>query len=95
MFESRGLPYHSPHKFRHGFAHYGQERSMIRADYKAVSQNLMHSSTKITDETYSNLNDGEVENRIGSLGKDKQPEMENQEIIDLFKEFMAWKRKRK
>ena len=58
-----------------------------------MASNTMHSSMEITDEFHSNLNDWEVQNRIGSLGKDSRPDGENQEIIDLFKEFMSWKQK--
>jgi len=61
--------------------------------FKAVSMNVMHSSMKITDEFYSNLNDGEVQNRISSLGKDKQTNSEDQTALNLFKEFLAWKQK--
>ena len=54
-------------------AHYGQERSKTFADYKAVSQNVMHSSTKITEQTYSNLNDGEVQKRVTKLTGNNEP----------------------
>jgi hypothetical protein len=57
--------------------------------------NAMHSSMKITDEFYSNLNDDEVQNRINSLGKEIQPGNETREILDLFKEFLAWESKTK
>lgn len=89
--ESQGLPYHSPHKFRHGHIHYGLDHAKDIADYKAVSLNVMHSNMEITDEFYSVLNDCEVKNRIGSLGKENKPDNENQEILGLFKEFLAWK----
>ena len=94
LLTSVGLPYHSPNKFRHGHIHYGSAHAKTIEDYKAVSMNVMHSSMKITDEFYSNLNDGEVQNRIGSLGNDKRTNQEGQAAIDLFKEFLAWKQKR-
>jgi len=50
---------------------------------------------KITDEFYSNLNDGEVQNRISSLGKGKKSNNDDQEAVNLFKEFLAWKQKEK
>jgi len=91
---SVGLTYHSPHKFRHGHIHYGSARAKTIEDYKAVNMNVMHSSMKITDEFYSNLNYGEVQKRISSLGKEKQTNQEDQAAINLFKEFLAWKQKR-
>jgi len=57
--------------------------------------NIMHANIEITDEFYSNLNDGEVQNRIKLLGKEKQLDNENQNVIDLFKEFLIWMEKRK
>lgn len=62
-----GLPYHSPHKFRHGHVHYGQAHSKTQEDYKAVSQNVMHASTGTTDQYYSNMDDDMKKNRIDSL----------------------------
>ena len=56
--------------------------------------NAMHSSMKITDEFYSNVNDGEVQNRIDSLGQDRQSGTDNQEIEGLFKDFIRWRKNR-
>jgi len=89
--DSVGLRYHSPHKFRHGHIHYGTANARTIEDFKAVSMNAMHSSMKITDEFYSNLNDGEVEKRIASIGKGMLSENDNAEAINLFKEFLVWK----
>jgi hypothetical protein len=88
--EEVGLHYHSPHKFRHGHIHYGSAHANTIEDYKAVSMNVMHSSMKITDEFYSNLNDGEVQSRIGSLGKGTQIKTDNEEVARLFREFLTW-----
>jgi site-specific recombinase XerD len=63
----QGLPYHSPHKFKHGHIHYGLLRSKNVADYKAVSQNALHSSMQITDEVYSFLQGDEIQNRLDAL----------------------------
>ena len=63
------------------------------ADFKAVSMNAMHSSMKITDEFYSNLNDGEVQKRINSLGKDIKIDKNKDDMFELFKEFLIWKQK--
>jgi site-specific recombinase XerC len=62
-----GLPYHSPHKFRHGHVHFGLERCNDMADFKAVSLNVMHSSVKTTDEFYSVLSDNDVRDKIAAL----------------------------
>jgi integrase len=86
-----GLPYHSPHKFRHGHVHYGQAHSKTQEDYKAVSQNVMHSTTGITDQFYSNMDDGVKKSRIDSMfGKDTKPESLSEEYKE-FLEFKAWK----
>ena len=44
---------------------------------------------KIIDEFYSNLNDGEVQNRIGSLVKDEKSNNDDQETIKLLGEFLV------
>ena len=49
--------------------HYGSANAQRIEDFKAGSMNVMHSGMKITDEFYSNLNDGEAQNRISTLGK--------------------------
>lgn len=90
--QSAGLPYHSPHKFRHGHIHFGLRHSTNIEDYKAVSLNVMHSSMKITDEFYSNLNEDEVRERIGGLGDQKSKsagvELDGSELI---REFLIWR----
>ena len=55
--------------------------------------NVMHASMEITDEFYSNLNDGEVQNRIGSLGK--KPNLESEDDLNIIKDFLEWRRKTK
>jgi integrase len=50
-----GVPYKSPHKLRHGHAIYGVKNAKTFAEFKAVSQNLMHENTAITDGIYGNL----------------------------------------
>jgi hypothetical protein len=87
--ESQGLPYHSPHKFRHGHIHYGLEHAKDIAGFKAISMNALHSSMEITDEFYSNLNDGDVQNRIGSFGKDHSKKSDKQDAIKVLKDLLA------
>jgi len=87
-----GLPYHSPHKFRHGHIHYAMARAKTIEDYKAISLNVMHSSMEITDQFYSVLNDSQVHDRVSSLGKtDKPKKASDQDMLSLFQEFLAWK----
>lgn len=85
--ESNGLPYHSPHKFRHGHIQYGLANSKNIADYKAVSMNVMHSSMEITDAFYSNLNDSEIQNRISGLTK--KDRLSDDTEIDRLIEFLV------
>ena len=63
-----GLPYHSPHKFRHGHAVYALKQAQTVADLKAASQNLMHSDLKVTDGVYGVLSSDDVAERIAGLG---------------------------
>lgn len=66
-----GLPYHSPHKFRHGHAVYALKNAKDIPALKAVSQNLMHSNLSITDGVYGILSDLDVKAQIHGLGKSK------------------------
>ncbi len=88
--DSKGLPYHSPHKFRHGHIQYGLAHSESIADYKAVSMNVMHSGMEITDQFCSNLNDGEIQSRISKL-KEKDKSSEDSEL-EQFRQFLEWKK---
>jgi site-specific recombinase XerD len=60
----------TPHKFRHGHALYGLNRSRDMGDYKAVYMNLMHSDIGITDSVYAVLSDQAMQERIARLGLD-------------------------
>jgi integrase len=86
-----GLPERSPHKFRHGHVHYGQAHSRTQEDYKAVSQNVMHSTTGITDQFYSNMNDDAKKSRIDSMFENH---VSGENLSDEYKdflEFLSWK----
>ena len=87
-----GLPYHSPHKFRHGHVHYGQAHSKTQEDYKAISQNVMHSTTGITDQFYSNIDDEQKKNRIDSMFSHIKEDKNISEDFNEFREFLAWKK---
>jgi len=67
LFDAAGLPYQSPHKFRHGHAVYALQHSDTMADYKAVSMNLMHADIRVTDSVYAPLASEEVRQRIAGL----------------------------
>jgi integrase len=67
IFARAGLPYRSAHKFRHGHAVYGLLRAKTMADYKALSENMMHADIRTTDDTYAMLSSEEVKNRIAGL----------------------------
>jgi site-specific recombinase XerC len=90
------LPYHSPHKFRHGHIQYGLARSRTVADYKAVSLNVMHASMEITDEIYSRLDDKEVRIRIEQLGQEKRVTGNaSEDLFAMFQEFLEWQKTKK
>ncbi len=85
-----GLPYHSPHKFRHGFAVYSLKHAKDISQLKAISQNLMHTNISITDGIYGGLSDADIKEQITSLTEKTLPDdqetlmellRKNQEII--------------
>lgn len=82
-----GLPYHSPHKFRHGHIHYGLEHAENIADFKAISLNAMHANMEITDTFYSVLKDDEIKNRISNLNKKNNPQDKN-ELVKMLKDLI-------
>jgi integrase len=75
-----GLPYHSPHKFRHGHAVYCIKNAKDIQALKAISQNLMHANLSITDGVYGILSEKDIKNQIQNLGKEIES-MENQNIV--------------
>jgi len=81
-----GLPYHSPHKFRHGNAVYSLKMAKDIQALKAVSQNLMHSNISITDGVYGILSDNDVKGQITALGKNENV-IENNNLLSLLKEL--------
>ena len=52
---------------RHGHAVYALKRARTIAEYKAVSQNLMHASLTITDGVYGVLTGADVQSTIAGL----------------------------
>lgn len=66
--ELAGVDYKSFHKLRHG--HIVHARSLARnmEEVKAISQNVMHANSIITDQVYSALKTNQVQNVILNLG---------------------------
>ena len=62
------VDYKGAHAFRHGHAHFGLSNAKTPQDMKAVSQNLMHKSTAITDEIYSRMTAADTNKVITQLG---------------------------
>lgn len=91
-----GMPYRSPHKFRHGHIHYAMKRARDIADYKAISMNVMHSSMGITDKIYSRMRDEDIHERISSLGSGKGRDAgPDEEVAELIRDFLAWRERAK
>ena len=68
LLKRAGIPKRSAHKLRHGHAVYGLQNAKSLADYKAISQNLMHENIQITDGIYADLVGNEVKSRVTGLG---------------------------
>lgn len=83
LFRAAGLPYRSPHKFRHGHAVFALQHANTMADYKAVSMNLMHSDIRVTDSIYAPLARDEVKERIAGLTIVEQETIEKRMDGDL------------
>jgi integrase len=64
-----GLPYHSPHKFRHGHVVYALKNAKDISALKAVSQNSMHANLSIIDGVYGILLETDVREQIAALGQ--------------------------
>jgi integrase len=67
--EDAGVGYLPPHKLRHGHIVHGLQNARSPADWKAVSQNVMHESMATTDAIYGDLLGDDVRERIGRLGR--------------------------
>ena len=81
-------------KFHHSYFHYGQAHSRTQEDYKAVSQNVIHSITGITDQFYSNMNDDEKRERIDSIFSNHKTDYDIEDEFKEFLEFLDWKNSR-
>ncbi|PKO02215.1 MAG: hypothetical protein CVU43_08855 [Chloroflexi bacterium HGW-Chloroflexi-5] len=86
-----GLPFHSPHKFRHGYATYCMNHYKELPQLKAFSQNLMHSSITITDSVYGILSNASKKKNLLKLNPEKNETSEDliqklDEILKLIKQ---------
>lgn len=73
LFQLAGLPPQSAHKFRHGHAVWALQHARTMADYKAISQNLMHGDIRVTDGIYAPLLGSEVAQRVARLAEAERP----------------------
>ena len=76
LFQKAGLEYKSAHAFRRGNTVFGLKNAKDPADYKAVSENLMHANITVTDGIYAKLSDYDRKTLISNMFQ------ENQEFID-------------
>jgi integrase len=83
LFATAGIPYKSPHKFRHGHAVFALQNAQTMADYKAVSMNLMHADIRVTDGIYALLAGEEVQRRIANLTLDSKDRSRNPNGLSL------------
>jgi len=81
--ERTGINYRSAHKLRHGFAVWALKRVHTMDEYKAVSENMMHSTMQITDSTYARLVDGDVASVISKLDPNRAQDDLVQELARL------------
>jgi integrase len=88
-----GLPYHSPHKFRHGNAVYSIKLAKDIADLKAVSQNLMHSNLSITDGVYGVRSETDIRGRILELVTGLPVYRNDNEIFELLEILLDQRKK--
>ena len=77
------VDYKHPHAFRHGHVHYGLEQAKTAEQVKAVSQNVMHNSTAITDKIYSRMTGDNINSIITSMGTNEKPKTNNISASDL------------
>ena len=88
------LPYHSPHKFRHGHALYIKMKAKNFSDLEALKENMMHSSIQTTDSMYGLFDKKNIKERIHSLGNSEQinlleeiPPDDRQFVLDLYRVY--------
>ena len=90
---SVGLKYHSPHKFRRGYAIYSIALSKNSKDMKAISQNMMHSSI-LTTERYIDLPEKDLKEKKEMLdlmvkNLEKQEEKLKEKSKDIQQDILS------
>jgi len=83
-----GLPYHSPHKFRHGHAVYALKNAKDVSALKAVSQNLMHQNLSITDGVYGILSEKDVRQQINAIGNMREKDDDDYQLAILLRQLL-------
>jgi site-specific recombinase XerD len=78
------VEYKSPHKYRHGHAVYALLQANNMADYKAISQNLMHGSVNVTDSIYAWLNNHQIKDRITGLSTTSNQRLQTNHPLDAY-----------
>ncbi len=88
LYHMANMEYRSAHKFRHGHAMFGLQRARTEAEYKAVSQNLMHANIAITDGFYGRLLDDDVQKHITNLSS--QPVSHSENDLSVFIDRLSY-----
>jgi integrase len=84
-----GIPYKSPHKFRHGHVVYAIKRAKNLEDLKAISQNVMHANVGITDGLYGSFLSDDVHDVISGLGEPGTKTGGNGDLEKIIKILLA------
>jgi len=86
------LPYHSPHKFRHGHAIYVKKHAKSFADIEALKENLMHESIQTTDRLYGLFDKNDMKERLHHLNNSDEinlleeiPPEDRQFVLSLYR----------
>ena len=87
-FEAAGLPYFSPHTFRHTLVQFGEQRCKTPEEFKAWSQNLGHEST-----LPNSLATGQLEARKipeKDPGEENKPPIIDDDVMDSYGDFQEY-----
>ena len=82
------MPYHSPHKFRHGHAVHSLKSAKDIAALKAASQNLVHENLSITDGLYGILSDLDIREQITMLGKNVAGSRNKKDLVVILEQLL-------
>lgn len=67
--QATGLPYKSPHAYRHGHILYALKHAKNIADYQAISQNVLHADMFTTSRHYGKFTSDERQNYLDNMLK--------------------------